>query len=118
MTVCSSSECEKCHGQGGRYDDEVQDQWYWCDNCDAGQKHYEQKRIASLASEDWIKERWGGFTYLVIGRNEDFMLDMKDGSLFLHYENDTRNCTVGRLLIMESATKQCVVEAEKLLGCR
>jgi hypothetical protein len=31
-----------CNGKGGRWDEESQDQWYWCDNCDAGDKHYEQ----------------------------------------------------------------------------
>lgn len=70
-----------------------------------------------VAREDWIRERWGGFTYLVIGRNEDFMLDFKDGSLWLHYENDSRDSPVGRVMLFERPTRQGVIEAERMFGC-
>jgi len=116
-SLCSSSECDKCFGQGGREDPESIDQWHWCDKCDAATKHYERKRISSVAGEDWIKERWGGFTYLVIGRNEDFMLDFKNGSLFLHYENDSKDSPVGRVLLLDAPTRQGVIDAERLFGC-
>jgi hypothetical protein len=69
-----------------------------------------------LATEEWIRQRWGGFTYLVLARNEDFMLDWRDGSLFFHYESDDRHGPVSEILIRESATKQCVIDAEKMFG--
>ena len=116
--LCSSSECDKCLGQGGHEDPESIDQWHWCDKCDAATKHYERKRSSSVAGEDWIKERWGGFTYLVIGRNEYFMFDFKNGSLFLHYENDSKNSPVARVLLIDAATQQGVIDAERLFGCK
>lgn len=70
-----------------------------------------------VASEDWICQRWGGFTHLVIGRNEDFMLDFKDGSLWLHYETDSRDSPVGRVLLLETPTRQGVMDAERMFGC-
>lgn len=70
------------------------------------------------AREDWIRERWGGFTYLVIGRNEDFMLDFKDGSLWLHYENDSRDSPVGRVMLFEMPTRQGIIDAERMFGCK
>jgi len=30
----SPPDCEECHGEGGRYDTEVQDQWYECRTCE------------------------------------------------------------------------------------
>ena len=48
--VCK--ECEYCSGKGGRWDEECQDQWYWCDYCDALDKHLERKfanRVPSKA---------------------------------------------------------------------
>jgi hypothetical protein len=72
----------------------------------------------TAATEDWICERWGGFTYLIIGRNEDFMLDFKGGSLWLHYENDTRDSPVGRVLLMEKPSKIGIEEAERMFGCK
>lgn len=49
---CSSSDCAACNGKGGRWDEESQDQWHWCNNCDAAEKHYQGRRK---------------FFYLVIG---------------------------------------------------
>ena len=69
------------------------------------------------ATEDWIKDRWGGFTYLVIGRNEDFMLDFENGSLFLHYENDAKNSPVGRLMLREAPTRQDILDVERVFLC-
>ncbi len=66
-----------------------------------------------LANEDWIRERWGGFTYLIIGRNDDFMFDFKDGSLWLHCENDSLVC---RVLLLESPTRNGVIGVERLFG--
>jgi hypothetical protein len=67
-------------------------------------------------TEDWIRERWGGFTYLDIARNEDFMLDFKDkeGSLWLHYENGP---VIGRVLLFDKPTKQNVIDTERIFGC-
>lgn len=68
------------------------------------------------ATEDWIRNRWGGFNYLVIGRNEDFMLDFNLGSLWLHYEGGFRNSPVARLMLFETPTKQNVIDAERIFG--
>ena len=66
------------------------------------------------ATEDWIRERWGGFTYLDIARNEDFMLDFDgDDNLWLHYENNE----IGRVLLFEKPTKQNVIDTERIFGC-
>lgn len=70
-----------------------------------------------LATEDWIRQRWGGFTYLVLARNDEFMFDWRNGSLFLHHEKDDWRGPVSEILISESATRQCVIDAEKMFGC-
>jgi len=76
-----------------------------------------------LVDEAWIRERWGGFTYLAIGRNEDFMLDF-NGDLWLHCE--TRevlsghfrgNAQVSRLVLFDKPTRQNVIDAERMFGC-
>jgi hypothetical protein len=77
-----------------------------------------RSQALELAREDWIRDRWGGFTYLVIGRNEDFMLDFKDGSLWLHYESDSRDSPVGRVMLFEMPTRQGVIDAERMFGCK
>jgi hypothetical protein len=41
-------ECEYCRGDGGRYDDEIQDQWYWCEYCDASKQHYKRIRKSEV----------------------------------------------------------------------
>lgn len=74
--------------------------------------------MSDLATEDWIRERWGGFPYLVIGRNEDFMLDFKDDSLWLHYENESEYSPVGRLLLFKNPSRSEIEAAELLFGCR
>lgn len=48
---CSSSDCDVCNGKGGRWDEESQDQWYWCENCDAADKHFEQARAMRKKQE-------------------------------------------------------------------
>jgi hypothetical protein len=48
---CSSSGCDVCNGKGGGWDEESQDQWYWCENCDAGNKHYEQVKARRKKQE-------------------------------------------------------------------
>jgi hypothetical protein len=73
------------------------------------------KNMDELATEEWVKNRWGGFTYLVIGQNEDFVLDVTDGDLFLRCETDVE---VNKLLIAKSVTRQTIMEAEALFGCR
>jgi hypothetical protein len=73
--------------------------------------------VDGFAREDWICERWGGFTYLVIGRNDDFMLDFEDGILWLHYENDSRDSPVGRLFLFGNPTIKQVIDAERMFGC-
>lgn len=70
------------------------------------------------AREDWVMERWGGFLCLVISRNENFMLDFKDGNLWLQYENDSRDSPVGRVLLLETPTRQGIVDAEQMFGCK
>jgi len=45
------------------------------------------------------------------------MLDWRNGSLFLHHEKDDWRGPVSEILISESATKQCVIDAEKMFGC-
>lgn len=72
--------------------------------------------MPELATDDWIKERWGGFTYLILGRNEDFMLVYQRGNLVLHYERDDPKSDVSQITIMENATKQSVIDTEKLFG--
>lgn len=68
-----------------------------------------------IADEQWILKRWGGFNYLLISRNEDFMLDFSsDGKLWLHCES---NCGVNRLLLLENPARQEIVDVEKLFGC-
>ena len=73
--------------------------------------------IIERANEEWIRNRWGGFTYLVIGRNEDFSLGFKDGSLVLRYENELPDSPVSRVLLIENPTQQAVIEVERLFGC-
>ena len=36
--------CEACGGQGGHWDQEVQDHWHWCSECDAADEHYKKRR--------------------------------------------------------------------------
>lgn len=48
-----SSNCEMCYGKGGRWDDESQDQWYWCNYCDASEKYF--RRINVKTEEIIIK---------------------------------------------------------------
>lgn len=79
--------------------------------------HFAPVADSQLADKEWIRDRWGGFTYLVIGRNEDFMLDFKDGSLWLHYENDIKDSPVGRMLLLEMPTRQRIIDAERMFGC-
>ena len=80
--------------------------------------HFRPLPDCHVADEDWIRDRWGGFTYLVIGRNEDFMIEFKDGSLWLHCESDLQDSPVGRLLLFAIASRQDVVDAERMFGCR
>lgn len=77
-----------------------------------------------LADEAWIRERWGGFTDLVIGRNEEFSLDFFGNSLWLHCETQEvlgvrfRGKTrTSRLLLIEKPTRQHVIDAERMFGC-
>jgi hypothetical protein len=39
----AQEDCWKCYGEGGRWDAESQDQWYWCDLCDASSRHFGKK---------------------------------------------------------------------------
>lgn len=48
---CSSSDCDVCNGKCGQWDEESQDQWHWCDNCDAADKHYEQTKAMRKKQE-------------------------------------------------------------------
>ena len=74
---------------------------------------------SELAGQDWIEQRWGGFTYLVIGRNEDFCLEFQPKlGLWLRYETDEINSPVGLLLLFENPTQQDVIDAERMFGCR
>ena len=73
--------------------------------------------ILERANEEWIRKRWGGFTYLVIGRNEDFMLDFQNNNLVLHYENSSPDSPVSEVLLIENPTQQAVIEVERLFGC-
>lgn len=66
-----------------------------------------------LATEDWIRERWGGFDYLDLARNEDFSLYFIDGTLTLECEDDL---SVGVLLLFETPTQQNVIDAERIFG--
>jgi hypothetical protein len=69
-----------------------------------------------LATEEWIRNRWGGFNHLVIGRNEDFSLYFIDGplgALSLVHEDET---SVDVLLLFEKPTKQKVIDAERIFG--
>lgn len=72
----------------------------------------------AVADPDWIKERWGGFTYLDIARTEDFMLDFKDDCLWLHFERNANESQVARVLLFENPTRQDVSDAERIFGCR
>lgn len=65
------------------------------------------------ATEDWIRKRWGGFTYLDIARNEDFSLYFLDGTLTLEHEFEI---VVSTLLLFENATQQNVIDAERIFG--
>ena len=69
--------------------------------------------MSEQATEDWIRERWGGFTYLDLVRNEDFSLYFIDGNLTLECEDDL---SVGVLLLFENTTKQNVIDVERLFG--
>lgn len=51
--------CEYCYGRGGRYDDEIEDQWYWCQHCDASKRYYE--RVRAMKRDDPSKGVVGGF---------------------------------------------------------
>lgn len=82
--------------------------------CHSSMKPWE---LHLIAREDWIRNRWGGFTYLVIGRNENFILDFQDGSLFLLYESDTKDSPVARVLLFEQTTRQGVMDVEWMFGC-
>jgi hypothetical protein len=65
------------------------------------------------ATRNWIRERWGGFSYLDIVRNESFMLHFDgDDNLWLHHENEE----IGRVLLFEKPTKQNVFDAERIFG--
>lgn len=59
---CSSSDCNVCNGKGGRWDEESQDQWYWCDNCDAAEKYYEGRRKSFCLVIGPIEADLDGFT--------------------------------------------------------
>ena len=47
----SSCDCEECGGLGGRWDEESQDQWYWCRNCDAEDKNQERLSLTFLKTK-------------------------------------------------------------------
>lgn len=64
-----------------------------------------------MVNENWIRNRWGGFTYLLIRKNEDFMLDFKDGNLYLHCE-DEDSTVVSRLLLFKNPSEQDIINAE------
>lgn len=49
MNKIACTDCEVCYGKGGRWDDEATDQWYWCDNCDAGVDYVKQLREQAIA---------------------------------------------------------------------
>ena len=66
------------------------------------------------ADPDWIRERWGGFTYLVVSRNEDFTINFEDGSLWLYFEG----IEISRVLLFENPTQQNVMDAERVFGCK
>ena len=68
-----------------------------------------------IATEEWIKERWGGFTYLDISRNEDFSLQFVERRLWLHFEQGR---SVGCLLLLYEPTQADVLAAEIMFGCR
>lgn len=68
--------------------------------------------MSELATEDWIRKRWGGFDYLDLVRNEDFSLDF-NGQLWLHFENEMQ---VARLLLFKTPTQQNVIDAERIFG--
>lgn len=44
LEKCLDDECEHCSGLGGRNDEEVQDQWYWCEYCDAEVEHSRKRQ--------------------------------------------------------------------------
>jgi len=69
---------------------------------------------SETATEEWICNRWGGFDYLDIARNEDFSLCFAKGNLTLKYETVTE--WGDDILLFENATKQNVIDAERIFG--
>jgi hypothetical protein len=69
---------------------------------------------SDFADDDWVKNHWGGWSHLML-RNEDFMLDFKDGCLWLHFESIGGD-SIGRLLLKRDATKDDIIAAEKFFG--
>ena len=47
--------CEVCNGKGGHSDHDT-DQWYWCQNCDALEKH--QARLCSATKDSKLAAAW------------------------------------------------------------
>jgi len=68
-----------------------------------------------FADEAWIGDRWGGFLYLDIGRNEDFRLEFENKlGLWLCFE---RRGECGKIMLFDNPTRQQVIDAERMFGC-
>lgn len=48
--------CQHCYGTGGRYDDDSQDQWYWCEHCDASKRYYERIKVERLPNKSSVAD--------------------------------------------------------------
>jgi hypothetical protein len=71
------NECDSCRGAGGHWDTEVQDQWYWCENCDAADKHFEKARKAREPKrwEELPREKQKSAYWAAIPDDERTILD-------------------------------------------
>lgn len=71
---------------------------------------------SDVATFEWIKQRWGGFGYLVLGRNENFQLNFCNEQLILHAESDDRDSPVWEIMLFDKPTQSQVAQAERMFG--
>jgi hypothetical protein len=83
-----SDYCTACDDRGGRTDPECPDQWYWCDECDAAERHYLAKLLTCRALA-------AGLLGVCLGMARDFCTgwtedDGRDGRLYIEAMERTR----------------------------